>query len=120
MTNENAIKWLVSVKERTIADLPKEALDIAIKALETGEVYMTGEDYNLYMEGYKAGKKDFEPNHGAWIVTAEDNNGVHRICCPFCHFETGSNNNDVIIVTYEPLPNYCENCGAELKGGAEE
>lgn len=120
MTNEDAIKWLVGIKERTIADLPKDAIDLAIKALETGEVYMTGEDYNLYMEGYKAGKKDFEPNQGAWIVTAEDNDGVHRICCPFCSYEKGSNNTDPIIVTFTNFPKFCENCGADMSGGTEE
>jgi len=40
-------------------------------ALETGEVYMTGEDYNLYMEVYKYAKKDFEPKQGEWIPVSE-------------------------------------------------
>lgn len=64
MTTEEAIKWLNGLKANEILSATKKALDIAIKALETGEVYMTGEDYNLYMEGYKAGKKDFEPKQG--------------------------------------------------------
>ena len=38
----------------------KDALALAIQMLETGEVYMTGEDYNLYIEGYKAGMKDYK------------------------------------------------------------
>lgn len=55
---------------------------------------------------------------GKWIVTEEDNDGVHRICCPFCFYEKGSNNTDTIIVTFQKFPKFCENCGAELKGGA--
>lgn len=57
---------------------------------------------------------------GEWIVTAEDNDGVHRICCPFCSYEKGSNNTDPIIVTFTNFPKFCENCGADMrKGGAE-
>ena len=55
-----------------------------------------------------------------WVVTAEDNHGIHRICCPFCHYEKGSNNTDTIIVTFTDFPNFCEKCGADMrKGGAE-
>lgn len=55
---------------------------------------------------------------GKWIVTAEDNDGVHRICCPFCSYEKGSNNTDPIIVTFTDFPKFCENCGADM-GGAK-
>jgi len=61
-----------------------------------------------------------ERPQGEWIVTAEDNDGVHRICCPFCSYEKGSNNTDNIIVTFSNFPKFCENCGADMrKGGAE-
>lgn len=59
-----------------------------------------------------------ERPRGEWLVTAEDNDGVHRICCPFCSYEKGSNNTDTIIVTFTNFPKFCENCGAEL-GGVE-
>ena len=132
MTNEEAIDELSVIYERLSHPEDCEsgfysfrdgdylkALELAIKALETGEVYMTGEDYNLYMEGYKAGKRDFKPVQGEWLVTAEDNDGVHRICCPFCSYEKGSNNTDPIIVTFSNFPKFCENCGADMqKGGA--
>lgn len=61
-----------------------------------------------------------ERPQGEWIVIAEDNDGVHRICCPFCSYEKGSNNTDTIIVTFSNFPKFCENCGADMqKGGAE-
>ena len=124
MTNEEAIKYLIqpvatSTEPSDEYLKQKEAYDRAVQALETGEVYMTGEDYNLYMEGYKAGKRDFSPKQGEWIVTAEDNDGVHRICCPFCSYEKGSNNTDPIIVTFTNFPKFCENCGASMKGDVE-
>lgn len=53
---------------------------------------------------------------GDWIVTSEDNDGVHRICCPFCSYEKGSNNIDPIIVTFTNFPKFCENCGADMRG----
>lgn len=72
-----------------------------------------------YIEGYEEAKRERERPQGEWIVTAEDNDGVHRICCPFCHYEKGSNNTDTIIVTFTDFPKFCENCGADMKGGAE-
>ena len=61
-----------------------------------------------------------ERPHGEWIVTAEDNHGVHRICCPFCHYEKGRENSSIIITTFTKFPNFCEKCGADMrKGGAE-
>ncbi len=113
MTNEEAVNELKNY-HREDGTVPEE-ITLAIKALETGEVYMTGVDYNLYIEGYKAGKKDFEPKQGEWIVTAEDNDGVHRICCPFCSYEKGSNNTDPIIATFTDFPKFCENCGADMR-----
>ena len=61
---------------------------------------------------------DLRPQ-GEWIVTAEDNDGVHRICCPFCSYEKGSNNTDPIIVTFHNFPKFCENCGADMRGKQE-
>ena len=75
-----------------------------------------------YTKGFNTGVetvKNARPQ-GEWLVTAEDNDGVHRICCPFCSYEKGSNNTDPIIVTFSNFPKFCENCGAEMqKGGAE-
>lgn len=62
---------------------------------------------------------DIRPK-GEWIVTAEDNDGVHRICCPFCSYEKGSNNTDPIIVTFTHFPKFCENCGADMRGAENE
>lgn len=114
MTNEEAVETLKQlILQGTDERLKKdyEAIDIAIQALETGEVYMTGEDYNLYMEGYKAGKKDFAPKQGEWI------NDFDRFSCPFCKM---SIDNEVHYLYPEGYGfNYCPNCGKKLKEGAE-
>lgn len=90
-----------------------EEITLAIQALETGEIYITGEDYNLYMEGYKAGKRDFEPKQGEWIFLGDnpnrDNpNQSHSWSCNKC----GRG------VTEQE--NFCPNCGLKMKKGGKE
>ena len=105
MTNEDAIKILNTLYSVDV--YVNDALDLANKALETGEVYITGEDYNLYMEGYKAGKKDFEPKQGEWIVFyTSKKKKVFK--CDKC-----------MAVSIQGQTNFCHNCGASMKGGAE-
>ena len=36
------------------------------------EVYMNGKDYNIYLEGYKQGKKDFERPQGEIVIKCKD------------------------------------------------
>lgn len=96
-----------SLEERDTTGKYKQAREMAELNMEQLEF--------AYNSGYAEAKSKYEKPKGKWIITAEDNNGVHRICCPFCNYEAGSNNNDVIIVTYETLPNYCESCGADMR-----
>ena len=124
MTNKEAIDRLQRCKRnlelgKVIGAVSEEdaneridAYDLAIKALETGEIYITGEDYNLYMRGYKAGKKDFEPKQGKWVTVKQDTIlgtfEVKNKVCDQCNHAT----------KYE-YP-FCPWCGAKMKkGGAE-
>ena len=102
MTNKEAIEHLklILLKSRSnklhiVTHGEEIALELAIKALEE------------------------ERPQGEWIITAEDNEGIHRIQCPFCRYEKGSDFIDYIIVTFEKLPPFCESCGAELRGGVK-
>ena len=98
------------------------------------EVYMTGKDYNLYLEGYKQGRKDFEKPqaenallkdiaHSLAIIAdnstkngnkQESGNGMlrwvhseaHRVMCPKCGCRVS------MTAAYEM--NYCFKCGAKL------
>ena len=107
MTNEEAIQTIKSISQWEYwQNDTLEAFVLAIKALETGEVYMTGEDYNLYMEGYKTGKKDFEPKQGEWIYLDKDD--YMKVECPFCHERKCC------------ISNYCDNCGADMRKGGTE
>ncbi len=73
-----------------------------------------------YDKGFITAMKLYSRQQGEWIVTAEDNEGIHRIQCPFCRYEKGSDFIDFIVVTFEKFPPFCENCGAQMvKGGAE-
>ena len=66
MTNEKAVEILKAYKQKLEVSCSNqlyediEAFDIAIQAIETGEVYMAGKDYNLYLEGYKEGMSDYK------------------------------------------------------------
>lgn len=66
MTNEQVIKLIQEIEEdgRNVTAEHIEALNLAIKALETGKVYMSGEDYNMYLAGYKDAKKEFKRQKG--------------------------------------------------------
>lgn len=114
MTNEEAIDIFQRMRSFYQGDLitdfdkrMQQALDLAIKALETGEVYMTGEDYNLYIEGYKAGKRDFAPKQGKWLSRGNGTSINYGRSCSLCG------------KVVEFSENYCPGCGAKMKGGAE-
>lgn len=110
MTNvEQAINELKNY-HREDGTVPEE-ITLAIQALETGEIYITGEDYNLYMEGYKAGKKDFEPKQGEWITGGKDVTGQYfydEFICNQCF----------VVVTDKS--NFCPKCGADMRKGGTE
>lgn len=76
-----------------------DAFGLAIHVLETGEIYMTAEDYNLFLEGYKQGKKDFARPHGHWISA---NGTYYCSCCK--HYAYESQKFD-----------FCQDCGADMR-----
>lgn len=72
------------------------------------EVYMTGKDYNLYLEGYKQGKKDFSRPQGEWV----DTNSGYK--CSVC----GASNDYAYDEYKHKFTDYfCPNCGAKMKQG---
>lgn len=116
MDNEEAIKYLIApiaTSTEPSAEYLKQkaAYELAIKALETGEVYMTGVDYNLYIEGYKDGKRDFEPKQGEWIHLY----AIGDYKCSICGCENlykYANEHERWVKTNS---NFCPNCGAKLQ-----
>ena len=129
MTNKEAIKYLI-IPSATSTEpgeeylKQKEAYEMAINALERPQDEYTEEDMEQAIKenfgiGYEMAKNKYKRPEGEWVVTAEDNDGVHRICCPFCSYEKGSNNTDPIIVTFTNFPKFCENCGADMSGGTK-
>ena len=55
---------------------------------------------------------------GEWNILQKDDNGIHEIECPFCKYSKGGRFTN-IGVTFHKLPPFCEACGAQMKGGAE-
>ena len=81
----------------------KEALELGKEALETGEIYIRAVDYNLFLEGYKQGKKDFARPKGEW-KSIQGSSVVYGCSC--CNLQI------VAMIPY----NFCPNCGAKMKG----
>lgn len=95
-------------REHYIGEIMLKAIDNAPTIIWCSE---TSEGYPLM---------DLRPREeGYWMVTAEDTEGIHRIQCPFCNYEKGTDFASLITVTFEKFPPFCEKCGAALKGGAE-
>lgn len=64
------------------------------------EVYITGEDYDMYIRGYKQGKIDFERPQGEWTNTSPyDDKGECSLCCYLS----------------KKYYKFCPNCGAEIR-----
>ena len=74
------------------------------------ELYINAADYNVYLEGYKQGKKDFERPQGEWIIDG------HHIRCNKCNEYICAQDREGCDIPN----NYCPNCGAQMKGGDEE
>lgn len=84
----------------------KEALELGKEALETGEIYINAVDYNIFLEGYKQGKKDFERPKGEWI---KEGDGYK---CSRC----GERNDYAYDECLQKFTDhFCPNCGAEMK-----
>lgn len=104
MNTEQAVNELKNY-HREDGTVPEE-ITLAIQALETGEIYITGEDYNLYMEGYKALE---ERPQGEWTIgyTAKQKKVA---VCNLCN-----------CISIQGKTNFCHNCGAKIeKGGVEK
>lgn len=56
---------------------------------------------------------------GEWIICNQDLEGIHKIQCPFCNYYKGSDFGGLITLTFDRFPPFCENCGADLRGGRE-
>lgn len=86
--------------------VPYVRLEDIVKAIDNAqtveqEVYMNGKDYNLYLEGYKQGKKDFERPQAKWIEKEETPASVSYYCSN-CKMEG------------VPVTPFCPWCGAEM------
>lgn len=57
---------------------------------------------------------------GEWVICNQDNEGIHKIECPFCKCVKGSDFGGLITLTFDRFPPFCENCGADMRGKERE
>ena len=96
------------------ADALKNAYFNAINETSIGEVSIID-----IIENAPTLEPDARPS-GEWLIVKQDNEGIHEIECPFCKYSQGSDFNAVIKVTFDRLPSFCENCGADMRGEDNE
>lgn len=88
------------------------------------DIYQEGH-YDGHLEGYTKAINEERPQ-GEWKLVSNINNDID-VVCPFCSktrifsYAHGYSIEEVKSQLQEvnDLPNYCENCGVEMKGGAE-
>ena len=73
------------------------------------ELYITGEDYNLYIKGYEQAREDFERPQGQW-VNGKDS-CAYLLFCSECGMSAQKN-------TEYPY-SFCPFCGADMRGKEE-
>ena len=113
MTRQEAIDTLRANYPDKCYESLRNAVDVAIKALEA-EPELTDEIIAAHEKiGYKNGRKDgyaealeAESKHGKWIDTP---NYYQRWKCSLCGCHTR-----------DAVPNYCPNCGARMDGGEDD
>ena len=103
--------WECSIErnKNNTEELLRIAEDIYNTAYTRGkasaEVFISAGDFNVYEEGYKQGRKDFERPQGKWAKIGEV--GIAYTC------------NKCNELNIRPT-NFCPYCGAAMqKGGAE-
>ena len=129
LISREALKKVICLDEPISIDETWEQLyDAVVKAIDNAqpvEPEITNDDLQAAMTesyhlGYELAETKFKRPHGRWIICNQDNEGIHKIECPFCKYVCGSDFGDQISMTFQKLPNYCENCGADMRKEKEE
>ena len=119
-TNKPSSAYMCDCEECTY----KQAVLVAVKALETGEVYMTSKDYDLFLEGYKKGmgdykkiveeneqlKEELERPQGEWLEHTERITLDTYYECSNCKEPWTT----IEGTPWQNMMNYCPNCGAKM------
>ena len=99
MNRKEAIQTIKGERWICCAEKYREALDMAIEALEQNE--SAEEWYKLFVEKLEQATKT-----GHWIKFVV--NGQHKIRCDKCDYVESE------YITH--IRNYCPNCGAKMEG----
>ena len=106
---------VTAISSKEGADIISQTIEKISKQIDKDtEFWCICEMAKMYMQGVRPVYP--VKLHGEWIITSEDTEGIHHIKCPFCKYEKGSECTPYIKVTFDKLPYFCENCGADMRG----
>ena len=89
-------------------------VDCAKALIDNAPTVMNGKDYDLYLEGYKQGKKGLDRPKGEWIELPKAFDSRELPCkCSICE-------HILSFINFYPKSNFCPNCGADMRGKANE
>lgn len=105
---------VTAISSKEGADIISQTIEKISKQIDKDtELWCICEMAKMYMQGVRP-VYPVRPQ-GKWIITSEDADGIHHIKCPFCKYEKGSEFEPYIIVVFDKLPYFCENCGAYMR-----
>lgn len=105
---KKALKW---IEDNPYIDLGREIM----QEIDNAPTVETHDTVNMYCDkDTQIIVEQIRPK-GEWIICNQDNDGIHKIECPFCKYTKGTEFGDLFTLTFEYLPPYCEKCGADMR-----
>lgn len=113
--HNNTTKILEEREDAIVARISEEiGLDINKEELIKALMYDRNQYSRGYDDGYRRAQSIFERPQGEWIDKEEYDDYPNKTVCE-CS-ECGK----MICISHNDFPNFCENCGADMRGTINE
>lgn len=103
---------LISRYQNEFVSSPTETIKVGEPISNSDEINKALEKSKLYKQGFQDAMNKFKRPHGEWIENKKYNRrGKRFLNCSVCHY--GDNGDIVCHVSI--VPNFCPNCGADMR-----